>query len=355
MRYTDSRRGPGRRRSLCAAATISVLLAFISVSPAAADSSQGSDNIQGSGGVQEPSASLWEVPTLPGPAQNTHHEASRHAGDHPGSAPPGVNDFACTPSPTHPRPVLLLHGTDSSAYSDFAKIGPRLAAERFCVFAVNFGGRAGGDNFGTEDIVESARQVGGFAAEVLNETGATRLDIVGYSQGATVGRYFVNRLGGSTMVGHWVGLASPSYGSSLYGLVPIAAQIPGALDVAATVIPPELVSTALWQQVQGSPLLAELNNGGNDTVPGVEYTTIGTQVDEVIQPATTVALQGAGATNLFIQDRCPADLSGHFRLPYDDYAVGLVLNALDPASAAPTCRPVALGTDILEMVIAENS
>ena len=29
--------------------------------------------------------------------------------------------------------------------------------------AVNFGGRAGGDNFGTEDILESARQVGGFA------------------------------------------------------------------------------------------------------------------------------------------------------------------------------------------------
>lgn len=213
MRYTDSRRG-GSPPGLCAAATISVLLAFISVSPAAADSSQGSDNIQGSGGVQEPSASLWEVPTLPGPAQNTHHEASRHAGDHPGSAPPGVNDFACTPSPTHPRPVLLLHGTDSSAYSDFAKIGPRLGAEGFCVFAVNFGGRADGDNFGTEDIVESARQVGGFAAEALRATGATRLDIVGYSQGATVGRYFVNRLGGSTMVGHWVGLASPSYGSS---------------------------------------------------------------------------------------------------------------------------------------------
>jgi triacylglycerol esterase/lipase EstA (alpha/beta hydrolase family) len=269
--------------------------------------------------------------------------------------PPGVNDFSCTPSATHPEPVVLLHGTDSSAYSDFAMIGPRLAREGFCVFAVNFGGRADGDNFGTEDIVESASQVGDFAAEVRAATGARKIDVVGYSQGATVGRYFVNQLGGSATVDQWVGLASPTYGSTLYGIVPVVAQVPGALDFAVRVLPRELVSRALWQQVQGSPLLEKLNDGGNDTAPGVGYTTIGSRVDEVIQPFSTMALKSPGATNLVVQDGCPTDLSGHFRMPYDDYAVGLLLKTLDPASAVPACTAVTLGAGILEMVIAENS
>jgi triacylglycerol esterase/lipase EstA (alpha/beta hydrolase family) len=324
---------------------VSALLILAAGSPASADSDPGTSG----------SVSLWEVPTRSGPAQTTHHEASRYVRDHPGSVPPGVNDFSCTPSATHPEPVVLLHGTDSSAYSDFAMIGPRLAREGFCVFAVNFGGRADGDNFGTEDIVESASQVGDFAAEVRAATGARKIDVVGYSQGATVGRYFVNQLGGSATVDQWVGLASPTYGSTLYGIVPVVAQVPGALDFAVRVLPRELVSRALWQQVQGSPLLEKLNDGGNDTAPGVGYTTIGSRVDEVIQPFSTMALKSPGATNLVVQDGCPTDLSGHFRMPYDDYAVGLLLKTLDPASAVPACTAVALGAGILEMVIAENS
>jgi triacylglycerol esterase/lipase EstA (alpha/beta hydrolase family) len=303
---------------------------------------------------------VWEIPTTPGPAQSTHPDASRYARDHPGSVPPGVNNFSCVPSAAHPNPVILLHGTDSSAYSDFAALGPRLSDSGFCVFAPNFGGRPDGDSFGTEDIVESARQVSVFVAQVREATGSPTVDLLGYSQGATVARYFVNRLGGAATVGHWVGLASPSYGSILYGLVPVARQIPGAMDVAITVLPADLVSTALWQQAEGSPLLAQLNGDGPgasgiDTVPGVAYTTIGTRVDEVIQPATNVALRDAAATNLVVQAGCPVNQSGHFRLPYDEYTIGLALRVLDPTLPAPECTAIALGTGIVETVIAENT
>lgn len=325
------------------AVLVSVIVAVTLGSPAAA-----------SPGTSTP-VSTSQIPTLPGPAQSTHPDASGFATDHPGAVPPGVNDFDCIPSPAHPRPVVLLHGTDSSAYSDFAAIGPRLADVGFCVFALNYGAAIGATSFGTEDIPTSASQLAAFVEQVRHFAGATKVDLVGYSQGATVARYFTNRLDGAAVVKRWVGLASPSYGGTLYGLVPLAEKIPGAIDFAVRALPPELVSTALWQQTQGSPLLHELNDP-TDTVTGVEYTIIASRVDEMIQPASNAALHGRGATNRFITDECPANKSGHFRMPYDDYAIALVLDALDPgAGTSPACTAIPLGAGILDMVISENS
>ncbi|CAM2756324.1 alpha/beta fold hydrolase [Skermania piniformis] len=289
-------------------------------------------------------ASIAEVPMRPGPPQNGHGTAARYARDHPGTAPPGANDFSCR-SKDHSRPVVLLHGTDANAYSDWAAISPRLRSAGYCPFAVNYGGRPGEDSFGTEDITRSAYQVADFVARVRAETGAPRVDLIGYSQGATVARLYVNRLGGAASVARWIGLASPTYGGVLYGAVPIAQAIPGALDVAT-----QLVSVAAVQQVQGSPLLDDLNAGG-DTVAGVEYTTIGSRYDEVIQPADNAALRSPGATNIVLQDSCPVDLTGHFHLVYDPYVIDLLLTTLDAARprTAP-CVPVPLGTGIAELI-----
>lgn len=299
--------------------------------------------------------SIAQVPGMVGPAQSTHPDASRYARTHPGAVPPGVNDFTCVPSAAHPRPVVLLHGTDSSAYSDYAAIGPYLADAGFCVYALNYGAAPGASTFGTEDIPTSAGQLSAFVDEVRRSSGADEVDLVGYSQGATVSRYYTNRLGGADAVRRWVGLASPTYGSTLYGLVTLAEQIPGSMDLAKTVLPAEVVSTALWQQSQGSPLLEGLNNP-TDTVAGVEYTTISSRVDEVIQPLSNAGLRGAGATNLVISDVCPTNQSGHFRMPYDAFTIALVHAALDPtAGVTAPCTEVPLGDGILDMIIAENS
>ncbi|QSE87651.1 alpha/beta fold hydrolase (plasmid) [Rhodococcus pseudokoreensis] len=299
-------------------------------------------------------SSVWQVPDRGGPAQAAHPDAARYARQHPGSVPPGINDFTCTPTGGHPRPVVLVHGTDSNAYSDWAALGPRLAGAGYCVFALNYGGKPGGDNYGTEDMAVSAGQLAQFVAEVRGATGADEVDIVGYSQGSTVARYYVNRLGGAAAVDQWVGLASPTYGGTMFGLVPVLEQTPGGMELATAALPPELVSPALEQQAQGSPFLDDLN-GGADTVPGTRYTTIGSRLDEVIQPATNIALHDRSATNLMIQDLCPINQSGHFRMPYDEYTLQLVMGVLDPTMPpAPPCTAVPAGTGILEMILTEN-
>jgi triacylglycerol esterase/lipase EstA (alpha/beta hydrolase family) len=290
------------------------------------------------------------VPALPGPGQFDHGAAMVYSKEHPDSAPPGANDFGCRPSAIHPRPVVLAHGTDASAYADFAGISPRLQAAGYCIFALNYGGKDGGKTYGTEDMWASGIQLRDFVAQVLRATRARQVDLVGYSQGATVARYYVNRLGGAPFVYRWVGVASPTYGGVMYGLVPIASAIPGALDAFAKV-----TSIAAVEQAQGSDFLTALNAGG-DTVPGVRYTTIGSIYDEMIQPFSNIAIRSPAATNIVIQDLCPIDQTGHFNMVYDRFAQQLVVNALDPDTAqAPNCEFVPLGTGIPQVIWAAHS
>ncbi|MCP2176507.1 Lipase (class 2) [Williamsia maris] len=306
----------------------------------------------GSAGVASagPELSRSVVPTAAAPVVRSQAAAVAYAKEHADAAPPRTNDFRCRPSAAHPRPILLLHGTDSSAYSDFGEIAPMLARRGFCVFAINYGGRPSTTSFGTEDVRRSGRQVAAFIPRVLAATGASALDIIGYSQGATIGRYVIADLGAAPRVRRWIGLASPTYGSIFYGLSPLA-RVPGL--VAA--VGPDPVSTALVQQVEGSDFISRLNRGG-DTVTGVDYTTIGSRYDEVIQPYTNIALRSRGARNILISDRCAADMVGHFGMPYDRYAQQLLVNVVDPAHPVrPLCRSVPLGSGIAEVVIGAHS
>ena len=298
----------------------------------------------------EPVPSRSVIPTAAAPPVRTQAAAVAYAHAHPDAAPPLTNDFRCRPDAAHPRPILLLHGTDSSAYSDFGEIAPMLAHRGFCVFAINYGGRPSGDGFGTEDVRRSGRQVAAFIPRVLAATGASALDIIGYSQGANIGRYVIADLGAARQVRRWIGLASPTYGSIFYGLAPLVG-VPGLVDA----VGPDIVSAALVQQVAGSEFINRLNRGG-DTVAGVDYTTIGSRYDEVIQPYTNMALRSRGATNILISDRCPADMVGHFGMPYDRYAQQLLINVVDPDHPVrPQCRPVPLGFGIAEVVIGAHS
>lgn len=290
------------------------------------------------------------VPVPAGPVAATHAEAAEYAENNPGVAPAGTNDFTCVPSQAHPRPVVLAHGTDSTSYADFAALAPLLAASGWCVFAVDYGKAYDAENYGTGDIRLSAGQFGEFVTEVLEATGAEKVDVVGYSQGATVARYFINELDGADRVDHWVGVASPSYGGTFYGVGAALAALPEAVDFVEGEF-----SVALVQQLEGSPLLTELNTPA-DTVPGVRYTTIGTQVDEVIQPASNVALRSGDAVNHVIQDLCPENLTGHFNMVYETYSLHLIRHSLDPEGyGLGDCKPVALGTGIPELILQSNT
>jgi triacylglycerol esterase/lipase EstA (alpha/beta hydrolase family) len=254
------------------------------------------------------------------------------------ASPPGANNWSCRPSTAHPRPVVLVHGTFGDMADSWQALAPLLVNSGYCVFALNYGAANGSGAvgiYGVGDITQSAAQLATFVDQVLSATGARQVDIVGHSQGGMMPRYYMKFLGGAPKVHTLVGLAPSNHGTTLEGLTTVAAAIPGAgaFDDPAC--------TACSQQEAGSSFLANLNAGG-DTLPGVHYTVIESEYDEVVTPYSSAFLSGPDVTNITLQDQCPLDFGEHLSMPYDHIADTDVLNALDPAHPqTPACTPVA--------------
>jgi triacylglycerol esterase/lipase EstA (alpha/beta hydrolase family) len=253
----------------------------------------------------------------------------------PDTPPPG-SDVTCRTSAAHPYPVVLVHGTAENQDDNWQALSPLLADQGYCVYSFNYGGPAGSPIQGLGDIPTSAGQLSSFVNQVLASTGASKVDIVGHSQGGMMPRYYLKFLGGASKVSTLVGLSPSNHGTTEFGLLTLAADIPDGLGTAFL----DTGCTACAQQTVGSPFLNKLNAGG-DTVAGVSYTVIETEDDEVVTPYTSAFLSGPDVTNITLQQQCPLDASDHLTTPYDPNALHDVLNALDPATATPVqCVPV---------------
>lgn len=250
----------------------------------------------------------------------------------PNGAPAGANDNSCRPSAAHPRPVVLVNGTFANQIDSWNAISPLLKNNGYCVYTFEYGGT--GFIEATGSIAASAGQLKTEVDSVLSRTGASKVDIVGWSQGGMMPRYYLKNLGGASKVNALVGLAPSNHGTTLDGLATLAGYFPGALDLVGAACP------ACQDQVRGSAFITALNAGG-DTVPGVRYTVIQSRYDEVVTPYTSAFLSGSNVTNITLQDQCILDLGDHLSMTSDHIAARDVLNALDPAHAQGTiCTPI---------------
>jgi pimeloyl-ACP methyl ester carboxylesterase len=255
----------------------------------------------------------------------------------PDTPPPGANT-GCRPTAAHPYPVVLAHGTVENMDDNWQAAAPLLANHGYCVYAFNYGEPTAGDPVGaTGEIAASARQLADFVDQVLAETGAPKVDIVGHSQGGMMPRYYINFLGGASKVHDLVGLAPSNYGTTVDGVITLLSTLhqTGALE---TVLSP--FCEACDEQFVPSAFLDKLN--ATPTTSGVQYTVIESRDDEVVTPYTNAFLPAApNVTNITVQNQCPADQSDHLELAYDPVALADVLNALDPAAPVSVpCVPV---------------
>ncbi|MCX4091780.1 esterase/lipase family protein [Nocardia sp. alder85J] len=240
---------------------------------------------------------------------------------HPGTAPPGADDWSCAPSAAHPNPVVLLHGFFSSDTVTWQSVAPALADAGYCVFTTTYGRTVSGDFGGMARVEDSAAEIAGFIDRVRAATGAEKVDLVGHSAGAAIPFYYVNHLGGAAAIDHYVGLAAPYHGSTLSGLQEVARHAPDLPWTAAA-------CGNCAQLVTGAPFLAELHADAA-AAPDIRFTDIITRDDEVATPYTTGLLTGPNVRNIVVQDQCPGDVSDHFQLPGDPAVVEDVLEALD--------------------------
>ncbi|QKW26830.1 alpha/beta fold hydrolase [Streptomyces seoulensis] len=243
----------------------------------------------------------------------------------------GWNDYSCKPSTTHPRPVVLVHGTLGNSVDNWLGLAPYLEDRGYCVYSLDYGQLDGVPLFhGLGPIDQSAAQLSAFVDKVLAATGAAEADLVGHSQGGMMPRYYLKFLGGAAKVNALVGIAPDNHGATISGLTNLLPYFPGAEGLISAATP------GLADQIPGSAFLTKLNAGG-DTVPGVHYTVIATQYDEVATPWRSQYLSGSDVRNVRLQDLCALDLSEHLAIGLTDrIAFHEVANALDPAHATPT-------------------
>jgi triacylglycerol esterase/lipase EstA (alpha/beta hydrolase family) len=244
--------------------------------------------------------------------------------------PPGANPASCTPTTQHPRPVILVHGTFANRWDNWQQLSPALAAAGYCVYALDYGanGFTADWVYGLGPVAGSASQLSTFVQQVLTQTGATQVDIVGHSQGGMMPRYYLGPLGGATHVHTLIGLAPSNHGTTFNGLATLGQRSGFSQPF------PAGTCDSCNDQLAASPFMTNLNGSG-DTVAGVNYTVIATRYDEVVTPYTSQFLAGTNVTNITVQDQCVADVSDHLGLAYDPIALHDVRNALDPANATP--------------------
>ncbi|MGW0245482.1 esterase/lipase family protein [Nocardia goodfellowii] len=298
--------------------------------------------------VDSGSSSDWRKSTATdavgeGPEMSAYLAAFAYGLIHPDAAPPGANRWDCKPSADHPRPVVLLHGSWLNAYDTFAFLSPQLARAGMCVFAVNFGrsGLLDGGGFGAimpgrygvGRIEDSSRQLAIFVDRVRAATGAEQVDIIGHSQGGTLANHYLKFEGGQGKVRELVTYGATHHGTSLMGIATLGRAINNlGIDILGFYDP--IVGAANIQQAVGSPFYTTLNAGG-DTVPGVDYTVVGSRHDEVMNPYEMTFLHagpGAAVDNITLQDGCDQDLSDHLTMMYSPRAASIALHALDPVA-----------------------
>lgn len=248
----------------------------------------------------------------------------------------GVNDWNCVPSAAHPQPVVLWHGLGSNGPTDMGSMAQFLAGKGYCTYYETYGTTYYGPyTGGLASMRTSAVQLQSFVNQVLQSTGAAKVDIVGHSEGTTVPAYYLKFLGGAALVQSFVGYGSNFQGTSLNGLETLSGLLgfQAALNSGGC--------AACNEFAPGSSFMTDLNRAGV-SVAGPQYTSIVTKYDEVVTPYTSGVLAPAtNVTDITLQDVCAYDYSGHVALAIDPNIESIVANALDPAHATPVqCVPM---------------
>ena len=173
--------------------------------------------------------------------------------------------FDAAPVPANPEfnPVVLVHGIHSDS-RDMTRMARAFRAEGREVFTPDLA-----PNGGQATIEELASQLADYATKHVPR--GRKFDLVGFSMGGLVSRYYVQRLGGAEHVAHLVTIAAPHHGTVFASLHPGA----GAAEMR-----------------RGSTFLRDLAKD-DAALSRVKFTTFHTPLDLVVVPPSSAEMPQA--------------------------------------------------------------
>lgn len=168
------------------------------------------------------------------------------------------------------NPVVLVHGIWDTQRV-FRKMGQVLTAQGWQVYGLDLV-PSNGDL--PPDALAKQLQ------EFINRTFAAEqsIDLVGFSMGGIVSRYYLQRLGGIDRVQRFISISSPHHGT----LVGYFSQRPGAVQLRPN-----------------SPLLTDLNRDV-DQLGDIHFTSLWTPMDAMIVPAKSSQLPVGNAKTIWV-------------------------------------------------------
>lgn len=241
-------------------------------------------------------------------------------------APP--SDYACR-SEVHPNPIILLHGLSANKEVDLNTLGWNLTDAGYCVYTLTYGAHTIPNWIGgLVSMRDSAVEIADFIREVVSQTGASKVDLVGHSEGGVMALYVpMTQDGIADLVERNVALGPAVHGAQYFGFTDLF-YIGG--DVTRN-----LASLAL--DLIGCPACDDMATDGdvyNDFLaanpivqPGNKATIIMSNSDTLVSPDVS-RVDEDGVRNIIVQDTCPDDAVGHAGLAWDTSVWGLVYNAL---------------------------
>ncbi|EHN09558.1 lipase class 2 [Patulibacter medicamentivorans] len=217
-------------------------------------------------------------------------------------------------------PVLLVPGTGADPKQNFDWTWRRsLAGAGIPACTIEVPRHSMGDiQVAAEYVANAIRRMHGRAGRPIA--------IVGHSQGGMSPRLALKYWPDTrAMVSDLIGIAPSNHGTAAVLLLKPLCSVLGC-------------PAALWQQSSDSRLLQALNRGG-ETFPGIDYTVITTDLDEIVLPSTAGNLAaGPNVRNVRVQSICPGRLVEHLGIGlYDNVAHDLALDAIThPGPADPS-------------------
>jgi triacylglycerol lipase len=209
-----------------------------------------------------------------------------------------------------PGPVLLVPGYGGSVGA-LNTLAGRLRSAGKDATVVSLPDSAEGDLGGQAAVLATA------ARAALARTGATSVDVVGYSAGGVVARLWAKNDGGAAVARRVVTLGSPQHGTALAAL---GSLVSGACPLACQ------------QLVPTSSLLAALNRAP-ELPAGPVFVSLWSSRDEVVLPPDSARL--SGAVNIELQQVCASSVVSHAQLPTDPLVAAMVISELSGAPAHP--------------------
>ncbi len=197
-------------------------------------------------------------------------------------------------------PILFIHGVGGNSYN-WDRMINRFKDDGWdnsSLFAYTFHDPS---NASAEANIANAYQINQWVSDILELTGANKVDIVAHSMGGLSSRYFLKFINSSDVIDDYVTIGSPHHGSPLsieYGSLPFIISLNEGDET-----PRGVLNDTLGDRYDD--IINVTYNGTH--IPGsISYTTLYSKADTVVTPYNTSRLEGA--VNIVLEGLSHIDL-----------------------------------------------